>query len=121
MLSNDAVAVLERLLQATEQGRLAWVKDADGCFVTYFGPANHQIVIRRMYMEAANQIGADPYFVELSMPGWNARFPIVDDSDGWQAIRSILNAAFPEGWGGAAKEALDFLDLHLPSRPPGDD
>ena len=51
-----------------------------------------------MFMEAANRIGTDPYFVEFQMPFRNARFAITDDSEGWKAIRAILNAAFPDGW-----------------------
>lgn len=74
-------------------------------------------MIRRMFIEATNQIGADPYFVELSMPFWNTRFAITDDSDGWRAIRGILNAAFPGGWEGGAAQALRHLELKLPMRP----
>ena len=116
MLDEDSAAVLERLRQATEQGRLVWVKDADGYFVSTFGQEEQKKLIRRMYIEATNQIGADPYFVELSMPGWNAWFAITDDSEGWRAIRAILNAAFAEGWEGDAKQALRYVDLKLTTR-----
>lgn len=117
MIDEDAAAVLERLREETERGRLIWVEDAEGSFVATFGSEQEKIVIRRMFIEATNQIGADPYFVELSMPCWNTRFAITDDSEGWKAIRMILNAAFPNGWEDGAKQALKHLDLKLPPSP----
>ncbi len=116
MLDPSHKTVLLRILDATVTGSLVWQKDPDGYFVAPIGCHNDRILIRRMYLEAASQIGADPYFVEFTMPGWNARFPIVDDSDGWRAIAAILNAAFPNGWQSAAEQAIEFLDLHLPRR-----
>ena len=91
--------------------------DPDGYFVARFGAEEQRILIRRMFIEAANQIGADPYFVELSMPFWNARFTITDDSDGWRAIRGILHAAFPGGWESGAAQALRHLELKMPTPP----
>lgn len=116
MLDSDAAAVLRRLLEETEQGRLIWTEQMDGYFVTTFGLDEQKILIRRMFIEATNQIGADPCFVELSLPFWNTRFAITDDSEGWKAIRAILNAAFPPGWEGGASKALKHLDLNLPTR-----
>jgi hypothetical protein len=66
-----------------------------------------------MFIEATNQVGADPYFVEISLAGWSARFAITDDSDGWRAVREILNAAFPDSWLPTPKVALDQLELKL--------
>jgi hypothetical protein len=117
MLDDDAAALLQRLREETERGRLVWVEDADGYFVARYGPEEHRILIRRMFIEATNQIGADPYFVELSMPFWNARFTITDDSDGWRAVKGILNAAFPGGWEDGAAQALRHLIVNMPTRP----
>ena len=117
MLEDDAATLLERLRVETTLGRLVWVEDADGYFVARFGDEEQNILIRRMFMEATNQIGADAYFVEVSMPFWNARFAITDDSEGWRAIRAILDAAFPKGWGGGATQGLRHLDLKLQTRP----
>ncbi|HEX5444437.1 MAG TPA: hypothetical protein VFW87_11430 [Pirellulales bacterium] len=121
MLDDDAAALLQRLREETATGRLVWAEDADGCFVAHFGPEKQQILIRRMFFEATNQIGADPYFVELSMPFWNARFTITEDSDGWRAIRDILNAAFPGGWESGAARAIRHLEMKMSTRPDTDD
>jgi hypothetical protein len=114
MLDANANEVLSRILVATECGRLVWQEDADGWFSAQIGSHNEKILIRRMFIEATNQIGADPYFVQFSMPGWNTRFAITGDSDGWRAISKILNAAFPEGWDSGARGAIAYLDLQLP-------
>jgi hypothetical protein len=48
------------------------------------------------------------------MAGWNARFTITNDSEGWRAIREILDAGFPDGsWLPDPKYALAQLDLKL--------
>jgi hypothetical protein len=111
MLEPDAAKLLERLFEETQAGRLKWVKDDDDWFSAEVGTNVQPILIRRMYIEATNQVGGDPYFVELKMTGWNARFAIVDDSDGWQAVARILDAAFPDGWHSDAKNALETFDL----------
>ncbi len=113
MLDDDEAALLSRVCEETKKGRLAWVQDADGYFVATFGHEDQKILIRQMFIEATNQIGADPYFVEFSMPFWNARFAITDDSDGWRAIRAILDAAFPTGWHKSARQACGHLELKL--------
>src|SRR5205809_438728 len=98
MLNVASAAVLDRLLEATKQGRITWQKDPDGWFKAGIGSHNEYVLMRQIFMEATNQIGADPYFVEFTMPGWNTRFTIADDSEGWRRICGILNAAFPDGW-----------------------
>ena len=113
MLDPDAAALLARVLVETQSGRLKWTKDDDGYFRAEIGNGAEPILIRRMYVEATNQIGADPYFVEFHITGWKARFAIVEDSDGWRAVREILDAAFPEGWLPDPKSALALLDLKL--------
>jgi hypothetical protein len=118
MLDADSAAVLQRVLAETQSGRLKWERDADGYFRAEIGASVQPILIRRMFLEATNQVGADPYFVEFSLAGWNARFAITEDSEGWRRIREILNAAFPEGWLPNPKAALAHLDLAL--SPPSD-
>lgn len=113
MLDPDASALLARVLAETRAGRLAWVEDDDGYFRAELGDNSTPLLIRRLYFEAANQIGADPYFVEFSMTGWNARFAITNDSEGWRAINAILDAAFPNWELPDPKRALAILDLKL--------
>jgi len=120
MLKPEEKALLERLFDETNSGRLKWTKDDEGYFLAEVGTNVQPILIRRMYIEATNQVGGDPYFVELSMAGWNARFAIVDDSEGWQAIRRILGAAFPGDWRSDARHALEIFDLEFcPTDEPG--
>jgi hypothetical protein len=113
MLDPDSAALLDRVLTETQSGRLKWKQGADDYFTAEVGTNASKIYIRRMFIEATNQTGADPYFVEISVAGWNARFAITDDSDGWRAVREILNAAFPNGWLPNPKVALAQLELKL--------
>ena len=113
MLDTDVAALLARILELTQSGRLKWSEDADGCFRADVGINATPILIRRLYIEATNQIGADPYFVQLSMAGWNGRFAITDDSAGWRAVREILSAAFPKGWKTKPLQALALLNLKI--------
>lgn len=112
-LPDEQRTILRRILAATEDGRLTWRPEADGWYSAAIGAHNEQILIRRMFIEAANQVGADPYFVEFSMPGWNSRYAIVGDSEGWQWIKRILEAGVG-GWETDYKRSIDFLDVHLP-------
>ncbi len=113
MLDPDSAALLARVLAETRSGRLKWQLDADDYFRAEVGTNAQPVLIRRMFIEATNQVGADPYFVEFSLAGWSARFAITDDSDGWRAVREILDAAFPEGWLPDPKQALAQLELKL--------
>jgi hypothetical protein len=113
VLEPDAAAVLARILAETQSGRLKWERDDDDWFKAEVGTNVQPILIRRLYIEATNQTGADPYFVELSMAGWNTRFAITGDSDGWRAIREILDAGLG-GWNPSdPKHALATLELRL--------
>jgi hypothetical protein len=114
-MTDDQRNVLSRVLAATEDGRLQWEQHSDGWYSAAVGAHNEKILIRRMFLEATNQVGADPYFVEFSLPGWNARFAIVDDSEGWQWIRRILDAGVG-GCGDSKKYTIDFLNTHLPDK-----
>jgi hypothetical protein len=114
MLDPDSAAVLARVLSETRSGRLKWTHDADDYFRAELGVNAQPILIRRMFIEAANQVGADPYFVEFRMAGWNARFTITDDSEGWRVIREILSAGFPgDTWLPDPKYALAQLELKI--------
>lgn len=115
-LTKDQRAILSRILTATVDGRLKWHANFDGWYSTPIGTHNDQILIRRMFIETTNQVGADPYFVEFSMPGWNGRYAIVDDSEGWQWIRRILEAA-GISFSNDFQRTLDYLDVHLPEKP----
>lgn len=115
-LREDQLTILSRILAATEAGQLKWHQEGDGWYSAVVGTHNERIIIRRMFIEATNQVGADPYFVEFSMPGWNGRYAIVDDSDGWQWIRRILEAGVG-GWETNYKRTLAYLDMHLPELP----
>ena len=50
------------------------------------------ILIRKMYYEATNQIGADPRAIELHMPCLNAVF--ICGTEGWNLCFELLDAAF---------------------------
>jgi hypothetical protein len=116
MIDPDSAALLARVLAETRSGRLKWERDADDYFRAEVGVNAQPILIRRMFIEATNQTGADPYFVEIRMAGWNARFAMTDDSDGWRLVREILEAAFPGGWLPDPKVALAQLELKLEQR-----
>lgn len=114
MLDSDTAALLARILAETKAGRLLWQPDKFDDFYAFLGTNVQPIHIRRKFIEATNQVGADPYFVELSLAGWTGRFPIANDSDGWRAVREILDAAFPNsGWQSTPKRALDQLEVAL--------
>ena len=117
MLGEDAVEVLDRLLEATRQGRLVWRSDEEDDFVAPIGDAGREVAITRIWMEAVGRSGADPYQIELNMPGWSVRFPIAGDSDGCRRVSAILDAAgFPLAMGGPARQAVEYLNAHLPRR-----
>ena len=105
--------ILQRVLAATEDGRLEWHQEFDGWYSAAVGAHNEKALIRRMYLGADNQIGADPYFVEFSIPGWKARFAIVNDSEGWQWIRKILDAGVGD-WENDTSRTIEYLNVHLP-------
>ena len=91
-LTEEQRTIIRRILAATEDGRLKWHQEFDGCYSPNIGTDNEKIIIRRMFIEATNQVGADPYFVQFSMPGWNGRYAVVDDSEGWQSFESQVSS-----------------------------
>jgi hypothetical protein len=118
MLSEDCVTVLDRLLEATPEGRLEWRSDPDAGIVASIEGERREVVIRRLRMEIVGRPGAHPYQFELEMPGWNVRFPISGDSDGSRRVCAILEAAgFPIARGGSAQQEVEFLDIYLPRSP----
>lgn len=117
MLSAVAIAVLDRLLEATRDGRLAWRSDEELDFVAPLAPEGAEVVIQRLWLEVVGQAGADPYLIKLSMPGWNTCFPISAESDGCRRLCAILEAGgHPIYYGEKAHQALELLDRHLPTR-----
>lgn len=115
MLSAEAIAVLDRLLEATRDGRLVWRSDEEFDFVAPLAPGDDEVVIQRLWLEVVGLAGADPYLIKLSMPGWNTYFPISAESDGCRRLCAILAAGgHPIYYGEDAHRALDFLDRHLP-------
>ena len=115
-LTEEQRTILRRILAATEDGRLKWHQEFDGWYSANIGSHYEKIIIRRMFIEATNQVGAAPYFVQFSMPGWNGRYAIVDDSEGWQWIRRILEAGIG-GWDTEYERTIEYLDIHLPETP----
>lgn len=122
MLSDDGIAVLDRLLQLTKQGRLVWQSDTE---LDYFAPLDgtgpmspygHLIAITRIQTEVVGRAGCDPYQIELSMPAWSVRFPLSVESEGCRRLCAILEAGGHPMCceGGSAREALEFLNAHLP-------
>jgi hypothetical protein len=110
VLPPDHAAILQRIYEETKAGRLQWQRDDEDYFTAEVGTNVQPILIRRMWIAATNQVGADPYFVEVKMSGWNTRYAIVGDSEGWQAVRRILEAAFPGSWGSDAEHALEIFE-----------
>jgi hypothetical protein len=122
MLSDDGIAVLDRLLELTKQGRLVWQSDTELDFfapLSEAGPMSaygHLIAITRLWMEVIGRAGGDPYQIELVMPGWSVRFPLSAESEGCRRLCAILEAGGHPMCcqGGSAREALDLLNTHLP-------
>jgi hypothetical protein len=118
MLAKDCIEVLDRILEATRDRRLIWHSDTELDFFAKIGKTGRTITITRLWMEVVGRPGADPYQVELSMPGWNVRFPIAGDSEGCRRVFAILEAAtgdpFLSCQGSSAKDALKYLEENLP-------
>jgi hypothetical protein len=114
MLEEKERTILQRILEATRNRTLVWEQHFDGYYCANIGAHNEKVMIRRMFIEATNQVGADPYFVDFHMPGWNTRFAITGDSEGWRLIQQILDAAFDGKWNNSVERAISFLDVHLP-------
>jgi hypothetical protein len=122
LLNEDEIAVLDRLLQLTKQGRLVWQSDTELDFfapLSSTGPMSahgHKIAITRLWMEVVGRDGADPYQIELNMPGWSVRFPLAAESEGCRRLCAILEAGGHPLCceGGSARKALDLLNAHLP-------
>jgi hypothetical protein len=116
LLNQDSIAVLDWLLELTRQGRLVWESDPEDDFFAPTGSEGERVVIRRLWMEVVGRPGADPYQVELQMPGWTVRFPLAGDSDGCRRLCAILKAAghpiVLEG--GSPQRALEYLHSQFP-------
>lgn len=96
MMSHEQVlTVLKLLLEATKSKALIWNKSVDGLSDWYCTElAGREICFRRLYFEATNQIGADPYMFDLHMPGLNDCFAC--GTEGFHLMLEILGAAFEE-------------------------
>jgi hypothetical protein len=122
LLNEYAIAVLDRLLGLTKQGRLVWQSDTELDFFAPLGESGptsaygHVIAITRIWTEVVGRAGADPYQIELTMPAWSVRFPLSAESEGCKRLCAILEAGGHSICceGGSAPEALEFLNTHLP-------
>ncbi len=104
-----SIAVLNKLLIATKAGIATWREDEHGWFTTQVG--DRAITFRFLYFEATNQIGADRYIIDFSMPGLNDRFAC--GTQGFCLILELLEAAFPSYRSEQRSSPLEFLDEHL--------
>ena len=105
---HDTLAILERILTATRAGKLTWVDDVNDWRKTEIGDDDYNSISYRFrYIEAPPQVGADPYMLELMMPGLNAGFFI--GTEGY-ALLFDIHVASKGGDPGDAQFAKDFLD-----------
>ena len=105
---KDTLAILERILAATRDGKLTWCDDVNDWRKTEIGDDKYNSISYRFrYIEAPPQIGADPYMLELMMPGLNAGFFI--GSEGY-ALLFDIHVASTGGDAQNADCAVDFLD-----------
>ena len=105
---KDTLAILERILAATRAGKLTWCDDVNDWRQAEIGDYKYSSISYRFrYIEAPPQVGADPYILELMMPGLNASFFI--GTEGYELLFDIQVAST----GGDARDAdnaVDFLD-----------
>jgi hypothetical protein len=115
LLSEAGIAVLDRLLELTKAKRLVWQSDIDDDFFAPLG-GEERVVICRLWMEVVGRPGADPYQIELRIPGWSARFPVSGESEGCRRLCAILGAAGHPivCEGGSPREASEYLKARLP-------
>lgn len=105
------VKLLERLLYATIAGQIIWTEVENlwhTCEV-----AGETIHLRSHWIASMNQIGADPYLIDLELPGYRARF--TPGTLGWTLavhLRYEMNRDDPYRWNFAQVE--QFLEEHLP-------
>ncbi|MAP08511.1 MAG: hypothetical protein CMM00_06715 [Rhodopirellula sp.] len=102
------MAILERILAATRAGKLTWVDDVNDWRKTGIGN-DSSISYRFRYIEAPPQVGADPYMLEMMMPGLNAGFFI--GTEGY-ALLFDIHVASTGGVPGDTQFAEDFLDRY---------
>ena len=107
---QDTLAILERILAATRVGKLTWVDDVNDWRKTEIGNDDYNSISYRFrYIEAPPQVGADPYMLEMMMPGLNAGFFI--GTEGYAFLFDI-HVASTGGDPSDAQFAKDFLDRH---------
>ncbi len=116
--TND---LLRRLLQLTKSKLIEWNKDDDGWYSARLH--SHFICFRFLFYEATNQLGADPRFIEFSMPGINAVFAFgTEGADLLLEILSVANVGFVskvdvENGLFLANSILDCLNVKAESGP----
>ena len=110
MIYESTIAVLIQLLKLTQRGRLHWVEEPDGWFTASAG--GRKVCFRFLYIEATNQIGADPHTIELSMPGLNTKQAC--GTEGFSILLELLGTAFPKWKHSPSLNALEFLTSAFP-------
>ncbi len=88
MMYEGTIKLMQRLLDITRQGRLKWKKNDDDWFSTSVD--SRVICFRWLYVEATNQLGSDPRFLEFSMPGVNRCFAV--GTEGADLLIELLGA-----------------------------
>lgn len=104
----QTIDVLNRLLAATRDKRVAWQSDDNEWFSTRVG--DREFNFRFLYLEAAPQIGADRYLLEFHMPGLNACFAC--GTEGYDLLYRIYVEASDDATANDGLNAIDFLDSH---------
>ena len=90
MKCDKILEILQRILDAQKNGNLAWGDEdpATGWRCTEIGSEQwNTICYRFRYIEAEPQIGADPYILQLMMPGLNATFFI--GTEGYELLYKL--------------------------------
>ena len=112
--------VLRCALEATNKKAIVWQNDLwhagqnGDCFTAKFD--GREIVVRFLYFEATNQVGADRHSMQLSMPGLSAFFAA--GTEGYNVLLEVFSAAFDswaEAHGDTGEYALEYLDKAMSS------
>ena len=114
MLHLQVLTLLRRVLESTKQKKLLWRKTDDQWYEAVVG--EWSISIRFLNIEATNQVGADPRFIEVVMPsfqwvfafgceGAHILFEILGEADVGHRTPSDFAASFD-----AASSLIDEIE-----------
>lgn len=89
MVHAQVINTLSRILKLTKRQKLCWKRPDEQWYEAEID--GRSISIRFLYVEATNQLGADPRFIEISMPSFHWVFAF--GSEGATILLEILGEA----------------------------